>query len=161
MFRHRTVVIAATVLLGGGVFAGAALATAPAGSVATLQARGHKAGTLNAQASGVTVKRRGGSADFAMLSVSFDPGGSTGWHHHPGVGLVSVASGAVTRYEADCSHHTYTAGQAFVEKGNKPGLVRNDGTTPALMYVTFIIPADTPATGLRIDDAQPASCDVH
>jgi len=161
MFRHRRVVVAATIVLGCGAFATTALATEPAGSVATLLARGHKAGTLNAQAGGVTIKRVGGPADFAMLSVSFDPGGSTGWHHHPGVGLVSVASGAVTRYEADCLHHTYKAGQAFIEKGNQPGLVRNNGTTPALMYVTFVIPADTPATGLRIDDDQPAGCSAN
>ena len=74
---------------------------------------------------------------------------------------VRSKSGAVTRYEADCSHHTYTAGQAFIEKGNKPGLVRNNGTTPALMYVTFVIPAETPATGLRIDDDQAAGCSAH
>jgi hypothetical protein len=74
---------------------------------------------------------------------------------------VSVASGAVTLYQADCSRHTYRAGQAFIEKGNKPGLVRNNGTTPALMFVTFVVPADTPATGLRIDDGQPASCSAH
>jgi quercetin dioxygenase-like cupin family protein len=161
MIRHRRVIVAAALVLGCGAFATGALATQPVGSVATLLARGHKAGTLNARAGGVTIKRVGGSADFAMLSVSFDPGGSTGWHHHPGVGLVSVARGAVTRYDADCSQHTYQAGQAFVEKGNEPGLVRDNGTTPALMYVTFVIPADTPATGLRIGDNQPTGCSAH
>ncbi len=161
MFTSRKAVIAAATLILFGVVVGSALATLPSGFTATLLARAHKAGALNAKAGGVTVKRVDGTADVATLLVNFDPGGSSGWHHHPGVGLISVASGAVTVYEADCSHHTYTAGQAFVEKGNAPRLVRNNGTTPAQSYATFVIPADTPATGLRIDDAQPAGCSVH
>jgi quercetin dioxygenase-like cupin family protein len=161
LFTSRKAVIAAATLILFGVVVGSALATLPSGFTATLLARAHKAGALNAKAGGVTVKKVGGTADVATLLVNFDPGGSSGWHHHPGVGLISVASGAVTVYEADCSHHTYTAGQAFVEKGKAPRLVRNNGTTPAQSYATFVIPADTPATGLRIDDAQPAGCSVH
>ena len=70
MFKHRRVVVAATIVLVCGAFATAALATEPVGSVATLLARGHKAGTLNAHAGGITIKRVGGPADFAMLSVT-------------------------------------------------------------------------------------------
>jgi quercetin dioxygenase-like cupin family protein len=161
LFTSRKAVIAAATFILFGVLVGSAVATLPSGQTVTLLARAHKAGALHAEAGGVTVKRVGGTADFATLSVSYDAGGSSGWHHHPGVGLVSVASGAVTVYRADCSHRTYTAGQAFVERGSAPNLVRNNGTTTALVYATFVIPTDTPATGLRIDDAQPAGCSVH
>src|SRR3712207_7977179 len=49
------------------------------------------------------------SADVAVVKVTLEPGGSTGWHHHPGVGLASVASGAVTVYNEECDTTVYEA----------------------------------------------------
>ncbi len=160
MITRRRIFAAVVCLVAFAAVAGTALATLPSGQTVTLLVRGH-AGTLHAQAQGVQIERDGGSADVAMLSVSYAPGGSSGWHHHPGVGLVAVQSGAVTFYDDNCNRHTYTAGQVFVEQGTEPGLVRNNGSTTALVYATFVIPSNTPVTGLRIDDLQPADCNAH
>ena len=58
-------------------------------------------GQLQAQHDGVKVQTQG-KADVAVAKVTIGPGGSSGWHHHPGVLLVSVKSGAVTEYDHQC-----------------------------------------------------------
>ena len=55
-----------------------------------------------------------------------------------------------------CSATTYTANSArsaFVESGNHSGLVRNETDSPAVVYVTYVVPKGTSA--LRIDKANP------
>jgi quercetin dioxygenase-like cupin family protein len=93
-----------------------------------------------------------GAVDLATSMVTLDPGGSSGWHFHPGVTLVSVASGSVVRYDAHCMATVFAAGSAFVESGNHPLLVRNESATPAVNIVTFIVPAGVPT---RIDSPNP------
>jgi quercetin dioxygenase-like cupin family protein len=93
-----------------------------------------------------------GAVDFATNMVTLDPGGSSGWHFHPGVTLVSVASGSVVRYDAHCMATVFAAGSAFVESGNHPLLVRNESATPAVNIVTFIVRAGVPT---RIDSPNP------
>ena len=91
---------------------------------------------------------------FAHATVTIDPLGHSGWHSHPGVVLVTVLSGAVTFYDADCSFNVYPAGASFVESDGATGLARNQSaTTPAVVYVTYIVPAGAPA--LRIDQPDP------
>jgi quercetin dioxygenase-like cupin family protein len=160
MVTRRRFGIAVVVLLVAAVAATTALATLPSGQTVTLLVRAH-AWHLNARADGIIVGRAPGvgNADVAMLTVTYDPGGSSGWHHHPGVGLVAVQTGSITRYTASCAHHTYHAGQVFVEKGSHPNLVRNNTAKATVLQATFIVPAT--ATDLRIDDPQPATCSVH
>lgn len=97
------------------------------------------------------------AVDFAVAHLTFAPGGSTGWHVHPGPVLVIVKSGSVTKYSAaDCSAQTYTAGQAFVENGPKDeNMVRNEGPLPAETIVTFIAPPGAP---VRDDAPAPPGC---
>jgi quercetin dioxygenase-like cupin family protein len=149
------VVLSAVITLFAGV---AALATPPTDAVSTLLARG-SLGQLEAQHDGVEVRRADGEADVAVLEVTLEPGGSTGWHHHPGVGLASVASGAVTEYGEKCDKTVLKAGEGFVESGDDPMLVHNQGNVDAVFYVTFIVPSGTSTEGLRIDDPQPENCD--
>jgi quercetin dioxygenase-like cupin family protein len=87
-----------------------------------------------------------------VATVVFGAGGSSGWHHHPGFVIVSVASGSVTVWESDCSQTTYGAGSAFVESGNDPGQVTSAGG--ATNYVTYVVPNVTPLV-FRIDDNPP------
>jgi quercetin dioxygenase-like cupin family protein len=108
----------------------------------------------------VVVQKTFGSADFATIQITWAPGTSSGWHHHPGVVLVSVVSGSVRVYHSDCEFTTYSAGDAFVEASDQAHLVRNDGSVEAMAYATFIVPTRTAPTGLRIDDPQPAGCAV-
>lgn len=96
-----------------------------------------------------------GAVDFVTVTITIGPSGSSGWHTHPGVVLVTVQSGALLHYEADCSATLQSAGSAFSEAaGEEPGLVRNASTTtPVVVYVTFIAPAGT--TELRNDAPNP------
>jgi quercetin dioxygenase-like cupin family protein len=83
-----------------------------------------------------------------VQKVTYAPGADSGWHLHPGMVVVTVANppaltGAqVTRY-VGCSSHTYAAGQSFIENGEQvPGKIVNTGSVEAVLYATFIVPAD-------------------
>ncbi len=136
---------------------GSALATPPSGFTATPLARG-TIGELDATHSGFEVEREHGSADVAMVTVTIEPGGSSGWHHHPGVVVIAVQSGTATHYDSRCNKHVYRAGDAFVEASNQAHVVRNNGSVNAVFQVTFLVPTRTPATGLLVDEPQPEGC---
>ena len=99
--------------------------------------------------------------DVRVARVDIAPGGYSGWHHHPGVVIVTVAQGAVTFTHSDCSSKTYGPGQpdgaVFVEGGDNPAQASNRGTTPVISYVTFIAPHANPPV-FRIDDHEFAGC---
>ena len=104
------------------------------------------------------------NCDVVVQTVIAQPGGTSGWHSHPGLVSVVVRSGAVTRYEADrfghgCSSNIYSVGQAFLELGSDHiALVRNHTTQVAELTATYIVPAGAP---LRIDQPAPAGCSVQ
>jgi len=52
-----------------------------------------------------------GPVDVRVQRIVIDPGGYSGWHHHPGMVIASVLSGQVTFTNSDCSSTTY--GPAF------------------------------------------------
>ncbi len=138
---------------------GAALAT-PSTSTTTPLARGDL-DHVDVHHDGIEVESHNGSTDVAVSTITFQPGQSSGWHHHPGVVLVVVKSGTLTEYSANCHTVKHKAGDGFVEAGNSPSLVRNNGQDTAVVEVTFIVPSSTPADGLRIDDAQPEHCSAQ
>jgi quercetin dioxygenase-like cupin family protein len=117
-------------------------------------------GEFEAKGDGIQVESGPGSADVAIVKVVLAPGGSTGWHHHPGVVLVSVKSGAVSEYHEDCHKTVYKAGKGFVEDGGEVHVARNDGNVDATLYATFVIPAGTPPEKLTFAEPQPKNCDV-
>jgi hypothetical protein len=56
-----------------------------------------------------------GQSDVYVVDNKFAPGGTAGWHSHPGPSLILVVAGTVTNYLGDdpnCTPHTYTAGPA-------------------------------------------------
>ena len=101
-----------------------------------------------------------GPTDVRVQTLTFQPGGHTGWHHHPGFVIVAVQSGEVTIFDSHCDSTTYGPGSpygaAFVESGDEPMEVRNVGGTPATVYATFVAPDADPAV-FRIED-DPAPC---
>lgn len=145
--------------------AGTVLATGSVGfSSAPPAGTGAGRGTLSESVhfnSGEVKFQTKGAVDFVSRIVTIAPvtagvPGSSGWHFHPGVTLVTVASGSVVHYDAHCTATVYPAGSAFVEEGDHPLLVRNESaTTPAVNIVTFLVPAGTPNAGLRIDSPNP------
>jgi len=56
--------------------------------------------------------------DVATQVVTFQPGGFSGWHTHPGPVFFTVHTGTLTVYEGDdptCTPHVFTAGTGAVE----------------------------------------------
>ena len=72
-----------------------ATATPPSGIATELLARGTVAQANHVRVAGIKLATRG-PVDVATVHVTFQPGGSTGWHIHPGPALVTVKSGQLT-----------------------------------------------------------------
>jgi len=99
-----------------------------------------------------------GESDVWMLQNIIGPGGSFGWHSHPGPSLVIVKAGALMLYRADdptCTPEVVAAGSGFVDDGGDTHLVRNEGTVDAIVYVTSIGPR---GAARRIDEPHPSNC---
>jgi quercetin dioxygenase-like cupin family protein len=108
-----------------------------------------KAGTIPARVWEAALKTKG-DTDAYVQSNTWQPGGSTGWHTHPGWSLIFVTSGAVTAYEGDdpsCTPHVYTAGQSFVDEGGgHVHLIRNETDAVATGVAVQLIPAGATRT---------------
>jgi quercetin dioxygenase-like cupin family protein len=104
--------VGVTVLLA--LVVGAALATPPKDATVTPLTRA-TLGKFEANNDGIEVESERHSADIAIAKVVLKPGGSTGWHSHPGVTLVSVASGTVAGYDNKCEKTVYKAGEGFAD----------------------------------------------
>jgi len=101
-----------------------------------------------------------GQSDVYVIDNKFAPGGTTGWHSHPGPSLILVVAGTITNYEgsdASCTPHDYSAGQNFVDAGGDDShMLRNNGTTTAETVAVQILPKGAPR---RIDvSPAPANC---
>jgi quercetin dioxygenase-like cupin family protein len=84
-----------------------------------------------------------GATDVHILENRIVPGGTFGWHSHPGPSIVVVKSGALTLYKGDdptCTPQVVTAGSGFVDDGNDVHLVRNEGSVDTVVYVTSLVP---------------------
>ena len=91
--------------------------------------------------------------DVRMQKLVFAPGGFSGWHHHPGIVLVTVQAGELTLWESDCSSQTYGPGlpngAVFAEGGDSPQQVTT--AIGATVYAVFVAPSvDPPVT--RVED---------
>lgn len=105
-----------------------------------------------------TIPLRAGT-NVAMAQITVVPGGSSGWHSHPGGAIVVVQQGSLTVYEAvggRCEIATYSAGQAFVERPGEVDQVINTGTVPYTLYVTF--PRVPVGASARTDEPNPGTC---
>lgn len=107
----------------------------------------------------LSLQKTKGSSDLYVQSNVWQPGGSTGWHSHPGHSLMIVTAGTVTNYDSDvpdCKPTAYSRGMGFVDSGGKHvHNVRNEGTVPATTIAVQLIPA---GANRRIDGQAPANC---
>jgi hypothetical protein len=109
--------------------------------------------------------RTHGSSDVYVVDNKFaaktatTPGGTTGWHGHPGPSLIEVVAGTVTNYEGDdptCTPHVYTKGMGFVDAGGKDvHMLVNEGSVPAETIAVQLLPQDAVR---RIDAPAPRNC---
>lgn len=137
------------------VVAGTAMATVASNFQGTITSRATLSHSIRAKTHEVKLKTKG-PVDFVTATVNIAAGGSSGWHSHPGIVLVSVVSGSLVFYDSHCRATVHAAGSAFVESGHHAGLVRNESTTtPAVVYATYLVPAGTPNASLRIDKPNP------
>ena len=143
-------IVAVTILPGG--------ATPAVNSTSTPLARGTD------QSNGTLALKRGTDVVVVMntfaAATATTPGGSSGWHSHPGGAIVVVAQGEITIYRSVgsvCDAKTYTAGQSFVERPNDVQDGVNTGSVETIVYVTF---PGVPAGGSpRIDvPTDPGTC---
>jgi quercetin dioxygenase-like cupin family protein len=97
--------------------------------------------------------------DVAMAQITVDPGGSSGWHSHPGGAIIVVKTGTLTVYRSigsQCQSTTYSAGQAFIERPGEIDQVLNTSTTPYVLFVTF--PHVPQGVSPRTDEPDPGTC---
>lgn len=91
-----------------------------------------------------------GKTQVTFRTVKLAPGGSTGWHYHPGPLIAVVKSGTLTEYFYDaktnsCARKIRKAGDAFVEEvgRNHTHIGLNLGDTPVVLAASYIVPKGT------------------
>ena len=151
--RKWTVATAGVAVLG--TLAAVALASPGSGFAPTNLVTANFDNTIHVNSDKVKFQTKD-PTDVRVQKIVFSAGGFSGWHHHPGVVIAAVASGAVTFMNSDCSSKTYGPGlpdgAVFVEGGDDPGQASSVGG--ATVYATFIAPnADPPV--FRIEDSKP------
>jgi quercetin dioxygenase-like cupin family protein len=102
--------------------------------------------------------RTKGASDLHVLQNTIVPGGTFGWHSHPGPSLVIVKSGTATFYEGDdpaCAPHVVPTGSGFVDNGGDVHVVRNEGSVDLVTVVVSLVPAGFPR---RIEQPAPSNC---
>jgi quercetin dioxygenase-like cupin family protein len=172
MNRHRTPILATIAAIAAvGALVAAALVVVPAratpssGVTTTIltkslfdeihvKARAHTADLWKAQL------KTHGQSDVYVVDNKFAPGGTAGWHSHPGPSLILVVAGTVTNYLGDdpnCTPHTYTAGAGFIDPGSgHVHLLRNETGAPAETIAVQLLPKDADR---RIDvPVAPGNC---
>ena len=98
-------------------------------------------------------------SDIVVSKITVVPGGSSGWHSHPGGAIVVVQQGEITIYESvgnHCDITTYTQGQSFIERPGEVVDAVNTGATNFILFVTF--PGVPVGGSSRIDQPNPGTC---
>jgi quercetin dioxygenase-like cupin family protein len=158
--RSRLVLASLVVVVGIAVYAGTVLATPPSAVTPTTYGIGKlssfdTSGRIGAWKAKMDIR---GASDIYVLSNTIAPGGSFGWHSHPGPSFVIVKSGMATFYlgaDPMCRPHRVQAGSTFVDKGRAVHIVRNEGTVDLVTVVVSFLPRGATR---RIDEADPGNC---
>jgi quercetin dioxygenase-like cupin family protein len=158
MRRLATVaVLCGLLILALVVNAGTTTATAPTGSTAQFTYRA-TFDPIHVDSASFKLYQKD-PQDVVMRQLTIAPGGDSGWHFHPGPTYVLVIQGALTNYHANdptCTGHVISAGQGYFEAPGDIHIVRNEGTVPAVLVVTFL---NVPVGGaFRLDARNPGNC---
>jgi len=87
--------------------------------------------------------------DIVVRTHDYAPGGSTGWHTHPGPVFITVLEGSVTFYEADdptCTPKVVYANEGYVDTGHGH-YGRNESGQPAKDVTVILAPVGQPFRG--------------
>lgn len=149
------------------VFAGTTLGTPGAGVVsAPILARGDFDTQVDvkvkfARDGSINVSNAPGAGEVVVQEITIAPGGTTGWHSHPGPVVVVVKQGTLTYVRAvggECVDTDYSAGTAFVDPGQGHAHTAfNLGSDNLVLIATYF---DVPVGGnQRIDvPVVPSAC---
>ena len=149
--------MSAVMLAGGGVLV--TWASAPVGVVPTLLARGTYS-AFNVKADNDFFKYRAKGwpeLDMVVRMHDYAPGGSTGWHTHPGPVFITGVEGQLTFYEADdptCTGRTLHAGEGYVDTGRGHIAINQDLANTAKDVSVILAPVGLPFRG-ELDAPQP------
>jgi len=163
--RRRMMWFLFAVIVGAGAYANTLRATSPSGFTGTTLAKATfeeidlNAHTLPANFWQARLKTKGLS-DLYVQSNVWKPGGTSGWHTHPGPSLIIVTAGTITGYEGDdpsCTPQVYLQGMGFVDPGGgHVHVLRNEDTaSEASTIAVQLLPA---LATRRIDAAAPGNC---
>lgn len=100
-----------------------------------------------------------GDVEVAFQRIVIAPGGTLGWHSHPGPTVVTVRAGTLSFYHAeDCTAEIeYATGQSFSNLPDEIHLARNEGTTEVVLFAVYFVPQSSPPVALRIDQPSPGA----
>ena len=78
----------------------------------------------------------------------------------PGPTFVAVAQGEGTLYHgmSGCPSFKYAVGAGFMQPPTEVHNMRNEGSTPLVLWAFYALPPGTQTTAIRIDQPQPAEC---
>jgi quercetin dioxygenase-like cupin family protein len=98
-----------------------------------------------------------GAIEIAAQRIVIAPGGTLGWHSHPGPTVVTILRGTMSFYHAEhCTEEIeYTPGQSFSNMPGEIHMARNEGSEELVVYASYFVPAQTPPVALRIDQPSP------
>jgi quercetin dioxygenase-like cupin family protein len=158
--RLKLVAASFVVVVGIAVYASTVMATPPSAVTPTEYGVGRlpafdTSGRIGAWSARMKIT---GGSDLHVLSNAIAPGGSFGWHSHPGPSFVMVKSGTATVYlgaDPKCRAHRFRAGFGFVDKGKAVHIVRNEGRVKLVTVVVSFVPVGAER---RIDEADPGTC---
>jgi len=97
--------------------------------------------------------------EVVVAKITVVPGGSSGWHSHPGGAIGIVQQGQLTLYVSVGNHRSatvYTHGQSFTERPNDVVNAVNTGSTDFIVIATF--PGVPVGGSTRIDRPNPGTC---
>lgn len=95
--------------------------------------------------------------DYVLREITIEPGGSTGWHWHPGTVFGVVRQGTLTHNLADCSlDGSYGPGAQMIEPGGPAHahIGRNLGSTPVVLQAVYLLPLGA----TLVEDAPDPGC---
>jgi quercetin dioxygenase-like cupin family protein len=173
--KRKWILALLVVVLGAGLYGGHVLATPGSGITTTIYAKSlfdpvklngfallpdsQQTGKSHSPKHWSVRLKTHGLTDAYVVDNKIAPGGTTGWHSHPGPSMIFVVAGTVTNYEGDdptCTGHAYSAGSGFTDAGGSDvHMLRNEGSVPAETIAVQFLPT---GADRRIDKPDPGNC---
>ena len=150
--RLKTIVAACVATAG---FASPSLASPPSGVTPETYVTGTLMGNDQENSDRIKLMTKDDTA-VRVQKLTFAAGGYTGWHHHPGIVIVTVKEGTITMMHSDCTTHEYgpssAHGSVFIEGEGRVHNASSGGG--AVVYATYVAPNPSSPV-FRIEDNAP------